>query len=142
MLALDKLKQRGVILANRYFLCEEEKETINHLVIHCPRAKMLWVLFLAIVGLSWVFPRTVRQTLLAWQSVNVDRKPMRIWMEAPLYLFWIVWQARNRVVFEDIASSAHRMKITFSCTLWSWANLYSVDNTDSLMNFLVWLGHR
>ena len=48
----------------------------------------------------------------------------------------------SRVVFEDVASSAHRMKITFLCTLWSWANLYSVDNIDSLMDFLVWLGYR
>ena len=142
MLTLDKLKRRGIILANRCFLCEEEEETIDHLLIHCPRAKMIWELFLAIVGSSWVFPRTVHQTLLAWQSVNVGRKNKRIWMAAPLCLFWTVWQARNRVAFEDVASFAHRMKITFLCTLWSWANLYSVDNTNSLMDFLVWLGYR
>ena len=63
-------------------------------------------------------------------------------MVAPLCLFWTVWQARNRVAFEDVALSTHRMKITFLCILWSWANLYSVDNTDSLVDFLVWLGYR
>ena len=135
MLILDKRKRRGVILANRCFLCEEEEETIDHLLIHCPRAKMLWELFLAIVGSSWVFLCTVRQTLLAWQSVNVGRKRKRIWMAVPLCLFWTIWQARNRVAFEDIPSFAHRMQITFLCTLWYWANLYSVDNTDSLMDF-------
>ena len=57
-------------------------------------------------------------------------------MIAPLCLFWTVWQARNRVVFEDVAPSAHRMKITFLCTLWSRANLCSVDNSDSLVDFL------
>ena len=41
VLTPDKLKRRGVILANRCFLCEEEEETIDHLLIHCPRAKML-----------------------------------------------------------------------------------------------------
>ena len=61
-------------------------------------------------------------------------------MAAPLYLFWTVWQARNWVAFEDVAPSNHRMKITFLCTLWSWENLYCVDNTDSLVDFLVWLG--
>ena len=63
-------------------------------------------------------------------------------MAAPLYLFWIVWQVRNRTAFEDATPSAQRMKVAYLCTLWSWANLYSVDNTDSLMDLLLWLGYR
>ena len=27
-------------------------------------------------------------------------------------------------------------------SLWSWSKLYSVDNLDSLVGFLSWLGHR
>ena len=33
------------------------------------------------------------------------------------------------------------MKVSFLCNLWSWANLYSVDNTDSLVDFLSRLGY-
>ena len=102
VLTLDQLKRRGVTLANRCFICEGEEESIDHLLIHCPRAKMLWELFLAVVGSSWVLPQTVRQTLLAWQSANVGRKRKRIWMAAPLCLFWTVWQVRNRAAFEDV----------------------------------------
>ena len=53
-------------------------------------------------------------------------------MAAPLCLFWTIWQVRNRAAFEDVAPSTHRM-------MWSWANLYGVDNTDSLVDFLAWL---
>ena len=42
--------------------------------------------------------------------------------------------------FEDETPSTHRMKVTFLCTLRSWANLYSVDNTDSLVDYLTLLG--
>ena len=38
--------------ANRCFMSEEEEETIDHLLIHCKSAKMLWDLFLSIVGIS------------------------------------------------------------------------------------------
>ena len=62
VLTLDQLKRRGVTLANRCFLCEEEEESIEHLLIHCPRAKMLWELFLAIVGSSPV--RSAKPSLL------------------------------------------------------------------------------
>ena len=49
---------------------------------------MLWGLFLAITDFNWVFSLTVRQFLLAWQSVNVSKKRKRVWMTIPLCLFW------------------------------------------------------
>ena len=63
VLTLDQLKRRGIPLVNMCFLCEEE-EIIDHLLIHCSRAKMLWNLFLAIMNYNWVFSLTVRQSLL------------------------------------------------------------------------------
>ena len=58
-------------------------------------------------------------------------------MTAPLCLFWTLWMERNRVVFENEAPSAHRMKYFFLFTLWGWAKVYSVDNLNSLVGFLV-----
>ena len=52
VLTLDRLKQRGRSLANRCFLCGEGEETVNHLLIHCSKAKILWDLLLAIFGVS------------------------------------------------------------------------------------------
>ena len=74
--------------------------------------------------------------------VLMSAKNVRVWMATPLCLFWTLWKERNRAAFEDETPSAHRMKCTFLCTLWSWAKLYSVDNLDSLMDFLTWLGYR
>ena len=65
VLTLDQLKKRGRSLANRCYLCEEEEETLNHLLVHCSKVKMLWELILAIVGFGWIFPFSVRQVLLA-----------------------------------------------------------------------------
>ena len=59
MLILDQLKRRGIPLASVCFLCEDDEETIDHLLIHCSRAKMLRDLLLAIVDSNWVFPLTV-----------------------------------------------------------------------------------
>ena len=142
VLTLDQLKRRGIPIVNRCFLCEEHEETIDHLLIHCSRAKMLWDLLLAITEANWVFPRTVRQLLLAWQSASVGKKRKRVWMAAPLCLFWTLWMERNRVVFENETPSAHRMKSFFLFTLWGWAKVYSVDNLNSLVGFLAWLGFR
>ena len=78
VMTLDQLKKRGRSLANRCYLCEEEEETLNHLLVHCSKARMLWELILAIVGFGWVFPFSVRQVLLAWQGTNVGKKRKKV----------------------------------------------------------------
>ena len=88
ILTLDNLKRRGVAFANRCFMCEEDEEIINHLLIHCKSAKMLWDLFLTMVGISWVFPHSVLHTLLAWQGGAVGKKRKKIWTAAPSCIFW------------------------------------------------------
>ena len=39
------------------------------------------------------------------------------------------------VAFENGVTSAQRTKATFLSNLWSWANLYSEDNTNSFLDF-------
>ena len=41
VLTLDQPKRRGKALANRCFLCGEEEETVDHLLIHCSKARIL-----------------------------------------------------------------------------------------------------
>ena len=67
MLTLDILKRRGRVLANKCFLCEEMVEIIDHLLLHCSKARLLWDLLLAVVGVNWIFPLTVRSSsFLEW----------------------------------------------------------------------------
>ena len=83
MLTLDQLKRRGLTHVNRCFMCEEEEETIDHLLIHCKSVKMLWDLFLSIVEMSWVFPQSVLHTLLAWQGAIVGKKGKNFLISSP-----------------------------------------------------------
>ena len=78
VMTLDQLKRHGRALANRCCLCDEDEETIDHLLIHCKTARMLWVLFLTILGTTWVFPHFVMHTLLAWQGAHVGKKRKKI----------------------------------------------------------------
>ena len=113
MLTLDQLKRCGMTFANRCFLCEEDEGTIDHLLIHCKSAKMLWNLFLSIVGTSWVFLRSVLHTLLDWQGAVVGKKCKKIWMAAHLCLVWTLWRTRNRLVFENEVTYAQRIKANY-----------------------------
>ena len=99
VLTLDQLKRRRRTLANRRcFLCEEE-ETVGHLLIHFPKARLLWDLFFAIVGISCVFIRMVRETLLSWHDYFVGKRHKKAWMIAPLCILWTIFRERNKIAF-------------------------------------------
>ena len=87
MLTLDHIKKRGRALANSCFLCGEKEETADHLLTHCTKARLLWGLPLSIFGVSWVFPLSVRETLLSWRGTFVGKKHKKAWMAAPLSIF-------------------------------------------------------
>ena len=140
VMTLEQLKCHGRSLTNICCLCEEDEETIDHLLIHCKTARMIWVLFLMIVGTTWVFPHSVKHTLLAWQRAHVGKKRKKIWMASPLCLFWTLWRERNRVVFDNGVTNTQKIKANFLSNMWNWTNLYSVANTTSLVDFLAWLG--
>ena len=142
VLTLDQLKRRGRALANRCFLCEEDEEDINHLLLHCKKARMLWDLLFAIVGTSWVVPESVIQMLLSWQGAPVGKKRINIWNAAPVCLFWTVWYNRNMLVFENRATTDQRTKFLFLSKLWTLANTHRGEKLYSLVDFLTWLGCR
>ena len=133
ILTLDMLKRRGRILANRCFLCEEMDESVDHLLLHCSKARLLWDLLLAIVGVNWVFSLTVREALLSWSGSFVGKKCKIALMAAPLVIFWTIWRERNNIVFDNIVFSAQRMKSSFLYNFWSWTYLYIMDKPSSLM---------
>ena len=103
---------------------------------------MLWDLLLSIVRTSWVFPDSVIQMLLSWQGAPVGKKRKNIWIAAPVCLLWTVWHNRNMLVFENRATSDQRTKFIFLSKLWTLTNTHSVNKTNSLVNFLTWLGSR
>ena len=52
VLTLDQLKKRGRFLANRCFLCREEEESIDYILIQRSRTRVLWELLFALFGVT------------------------------------------------------------------------------------------
>ena len=140
VLTQDQLKRRGWILANRCFLCCVEEETINNILVHCPKARVMWDLVFSLFDVTWVLPLTIRDTLLGWFASFVDKKRGKIWRAAPLCLFWTVWKERNRIVFYNEALSIQRLKNSFICNLFSWSKSCLDGEPRSLINFVDWFG--
>ena len=136
VLTLDRLQKRGWVMENRCFLCHKSEETIDHLLIHYEKTREVWMVFLSSFGVSWVFPRSVKETLLGWRGSFVGKKRKVAWQLGPLCLFWVIWKARNSIAFEDCELSIQRLKASFVYFLWSESKLWIKDGPSTLIEFI------
>ena len=74
VLTLNCLQKRGCALSNRCFLCQMFEGSIDHLLLHCEKTREVWMLLLSLFGVSWVFPFSVKETLLGWRGSFVGKK--------------------------------------------------------------------
>jgi hypothetical protein len=66
ILTIDNLRQRGMIVINRCWLCESDGESVDHLLLHCRVANALWGAFFSRFGLCWVMLGLVRELFACW----------------------------------------------------------------------------
>ncbi|RVW16678.1 LINE-1 reverse transcriptase-like [Vitis vinifera] len=133
VLTLDRLQRRGWHLPNRCFLCGCEEETINHILIHCTVAKGLWDIILALCGVQWVFPNSVKEVLSSWKGSFVGRKRKKVWKSIPLFIFWTIWKERNRLAFKGGVLAFQKLKTSFVYNFWGWAKVYIDMESNSLI---------
>ncbi|WKA09925.1 hypothetical protein VitviT2T_027534 [Vitis vinifera] len=119
ILTLDRLQKRGWQLPNRCFLCACDAESVDHLLIHCTVARELWDLVLGLVGVKWVFPKTVKEVLYSWGGSFVGKKKKKFWSSIPLFIFWMVWKERNRLAFRGGGGGFNNSEVQiFFCLLY------------------------
>ena len=126
-------------LANRCYFCQADEESIDHL-LHCENIRALWEMLFTFVGVSWVFPSSVRETLLGWNGFFVGKKRKTVWREGPPCIFWIVWKTRNNIAFEDDMLSIQRLKTSFLNSLWLETKLFIRDCPSTFLEFFDWVG--
>jgi hypothetical protein len=94
ILTVDNLRRRGMVVVNRCWLCEADRESVDHLLLHCRAARALWNAFLARFGLCWVMPSSVKELLASWWSSGHSRSVV-VWKMVPLCIMWCIWSERN-----------------------------------------------
>lgn len=66
ILTIDNLMKRDIILSNRCFLCKNNAESSNHLLLWCPITYKLWTMVYGLLGICWAMAASVKDELFAW----------------------------------------------------------------------------
>ena len=100
--------------------------------------KLTFLPLWSFVGAPLFNKRGVIGVVRALCGKGKERK--KVWLSAPLCLFWIVWKERNSRAFENEEQSIHGCKSFFLCNLWAWTRGFFGSGPPSIVDFVDWLG--
>lgn len=62
----DRRRKRGLETRDLFYLCDQQAETIDHIVVDCPSSKQIW--HAATSALGSPLPQQPTRTLLEWRA--------------------------------------------------------------------------
>ncbi len=93
---------------------------MDHLLIHCSVASMLWNFVLRIFGVQLVLPNRVINLLEGWWNL-FGRHSSDIRNLVPLCLMWTIWKERNSRTLKDKEKTESQLLNEFSISLFDWS---------------------
>ena len=103
-------------------MCKDESESVDHLLLQCKVARVLWEFAINCLGICWVAPKSIRSHLLVWEGMfgrKARKKNKAGWM-IPHVIFWCIWRERNRRAFEEIEIPFQYLKDIVMKTFYFW----------------------
>jgi hypothetical protein len=102
ILTHDKLHRRHIVVVEWCCMCKKNGEFIDHLLLHCDMARVVWRYFYSLFGVEWVMPRSMLDLLSGWGTLLGRSHVTRLWKQVPLCVMWGLWHERSARLFEDV----------------------------------------
>jgi len=104
----DRLEKRGLPHPEQCPLCDQEDETVQHLLVSCVVARQVWFKLLAPLNLGDCIPRQRERSFAEWwcKVLKKVKKEYKKGVNSLIILgAWMIWKHRNACVFEGMAPS-------------------------------------
>jgi hypothetical protein len=98
----DRLAKRGLNHPIRCPLCDQQGETLNHLLVNCVFSRIFWYNLLRKFGLHSLAPQPDAVSFMDWWEMVSETVNglVREGFDSPIILgSWMIWKHRNRVIF-------------------------------------------
>jgi len=122
------LRRRGIVVAEWCVMCKKHGESVDHLLLHCDVARVIWSFFYSLFGVEWVMPSSVVDLLSGWGTLLGRGPVFRIWKQVPLCVLWGLWCERNSRLFEDMEVSVGAICRKVLNLLYLWVSTHSLGS--------------
>jgi hypothetical protein len=105
---VDRLEKCGLDHPERCPFCDQEGESIDHLLVACVFSRQCWFLMLRQFKLQGRAPQPNNQSFMdRWKDVNETvAGPVREGLNSMIILeAWVLWNHTNRCVFDGLSPS-------------------------------------
>lgn len=116
----DRLAHRGLPHPYQSVLCDQEEETIQHILTTCIFTRQFWHSLLILAGLSHIAPWRNELSFADWgikASQQVDKKVDKTWRKGfnsmVLLGSWTLWNHRNNCVVNGASPSIANARLYY-----------------------------
>jgi hypothetical protein len=123
---VDRLARRGLDHPGKRVLCNQQQETIQHILISCVFSRNIWWQVLSRVGLQLVSPGLEVSMFQDWWSVAEGLVPVlhrNGFNTLVILVAWWIWKHRNACVLDGVSpnTSSVLQHIHEDARLWELA---------------------
>jgi hypothetical protein len=107
-------------------LCDQEQETVQHLLTTCVFARPFWHDILSPYNMGHLIPSPAEVSFAEWWrgAINqIDKDKKKGFNSAIILGAWCLWLQRNRVVFHEESPSIVKVLRSFLDELACWVPL-------------------
>ncbi|KAG7588745.1 Reverse transcriptase domain [Arabidopsis suecica] len=104
----DRLRTRGINVKDGCLMCEEENETVNHILFQCPLARQVWALSNVPFPVSGFGSSIFANMSHLMQLSKVRDIPQELRF-GNSWILWILWKNRNKLLFEGEGALANKI---------------------------------
>eukprot|EP00253_Pinus_taeda_P023451 PITA_23451 len=99
-LTWENLQKKGFQGPSKCHMCQQEEESMNHLLNSCEWASQLWLWMEAILEDTDRNRDSIQETITNWRKhFSRMNSVSSIWNCIPGFVTWTIWKERNRRVF-------------------------------------------
>jgi len=133
LLTKDNLAKKNWTGSQKCCGCNSN-ETIQHLFLDCPYARLVWRIIFFATGLTP--PRSIRHMFNSWLS-NQSKKIRRVIWVGVAAVCWAIWRCRNDLIFNKIKVNSV-LQVIFRGTYWFrvWAQLQREEHAKNTFSSL------
>jgi hypothetical protein len=122
----DRLARRGLDYPSQCLLCDQEEETIHHILVGCVISREVWFRMLSLVGLQGCTPEPGEDSFQEWWRTAELKVPKQIragFNSLVALILWSLWKHHNACVFDSLSPEVTGIMGTIKreATLWCMA---------------------
>ncbi|XP_059070479.1 uncharacterized protein LOC131860126 [Cryptomeria japonica] len=102
----ERLSRLGFLGPFRCVMCKKADESLDHLLLQCEEAQMVWNFLLGKLGWQTPLPNSVFELLSSWNIQSHISVFSSVWLVAPSLVVWEIWKERNRRIFQEKEESS------------------------------------